>query len=251
MSKDIGSAFDLVPKSYELVKKHWKLFAIANVLSIASGLATLVKGSPEATNDQAAIFESLSGTGIGSGYQIGALIGVGAIALVITLLIVAFSVFLYALQTSLELRASKNETPSLDTLIEDAKRTWLNQFIVAFLSGVIIVIGLILLIVPGIIAIHRLIFAPYLLIQNNLSPIDALKASNELAKKNSGKVWGLLGVLVLTAFGAGIVSAIPNVGEILSAVIIIALSLLIPLRLLQLTGSSHSNKTSHKSPAAS
>jgi uncharacterized membrane protein len=63
-----------------------------------------------------------------------------------------------------------------------------NYFLTALLTGLIAVGGLILLIIPGIYLGLRLKFAAYLVIDKNLGPVDALKASWQMTK---GNVWNL------------------------------------------------------------
>jgi len=63
-----------------------------------------------------------------------------------------------------------------------------NYFIVALLTGLIVVVGLILLIIPGIYFGLRLKFAVYLVIDKNLGPVEAIKKSWKMTK---GNVWNL------------------------------------------------------------
>jgi uncharacterized membrane protein len=71
------------------------------------------------------------------------------------------------------------------------------------LTGLIIFVGLVLLVVPGIIAILTLLFTLYVVIDKGLGPIEAIKESARLAR---GHRWELLllmlMVLVLNILGA-------------------------------------------------
>lgn len=82
--------------------------------------------------------------------------------------------------------------------------TFLNYIGAGILSGVLIVIGFILLIVPGIYLALRFMFVPYLVIDKKLSPVDALKESSRITL---GHKWQLLG-LVAALIGINIVGAI-------------------------------------------
>src|SRR3989338_6392547 len=64
----------------------------------------------------------------------------------------------------------------------------------SILVGVIVVIGLILFIVPGIIWALRYLFVPYLVMERKLAPFEALKES---ARITYGHKWQLLGLLCL------------------------------------------------------
>lgn len=74
---------------------------------------------------------------------------------------------------------------------------------VKILTGIIVVIGLILLIVPGIIAALALILSTYLVIDRNLGPIEAMKESVRLTKGHRWTLFGLaLAILGLNILGA-------------------------------------------------
>ncbi len=66
----------------------------------------------------------------------------------------------------------------------------------SILVGVIVVVGFILLIVPGIIWALRYLFVPYLVVERKLRPFEALKES---ARITYGHKWQLLGMLCLIA----------------------------------------------------
>ena len=63
-----------------------------------------------------------------------------------------------------------------------------NYFIASFLTTLIVIGGVILLIIPGIYFGLRLKFATYLVIDKNLSPVDAIKQSWKMTK---GSIWNL------------------------------------------------------------
>jgi uncharacterized membrane protein len=68
------------------------------------------------------------------------------------------------------------------------------MFALNLLVGLTVLGGLILFIIPGIIFAVRLSLAPYFLIDQNLDPVAAYKASWNATKGNSGKIWGIIGV---------------------------------------------------------
>ena len=94
---------------------------------------------------------------------------------------------------------------------------FLNFLITTVLVYIIIAIGFLLLIIPGIIASVALMFAPYLVIDKGLSPIAAMKESMRITKGSRLRLFALvmasmlvmlLGVLALVV---GILAAIPVV----------------------------------------
>lgn len=67
----------------------------------------------------------------------------------------------------------------------------------SILVGIIVVIGLILLIVPGIIWALRYMFVPYLIMERKLTPFAALKESARITYGHKWQLLGLLGLIVL------------------------------------------------------
>ena len=64
------------------------------------------------------------------------------------------------------------------------------------LVAIIVVIGLVLLIIPGIIAAVGLMFTKYLVMDKNLGPVQAIKESWRITKKHILHLVGLLLVLI-------------------------------------------------------
>jgi len=60
--------------------------------------------------------------------------------------------------------------------------------LVSLANGIIVLVGLILLIIPGIILAIRLQYATYLIVDKNLDPIEALKTSWKITR---GHTWNL------------------------------------------------------------
>lgn len=92
---------------------------------------------------------------------------------------------------------------------------FLNFLGASILTTLAIVIGLVLLVVPGIIAMLLFIFSTFIVIDRGLSPIEAMKESMRIT---AGHRWTLLGLIVLLlligmagalAFGVGLLVAIP------------------------------------------
>lgn len=93
----------------------------------------------------------------------------------------------------------------------------LKLIVMGIVTGVIVVLGFIFLIVPGLILAVRLSLSTYYLIDKNLGPIEAMKASWNATR---GNVWNLFGLGLYNFFvilaGAlalliGLIWAIPTV----------------------------------------
>ena len=91
----------------------------------------------------------------------------------------------------------------------------INYVLASIITGVIIVIGLILFVIPGIIFAFRLQFAKYLAIDKGMGPIDAIYKSWNITR---GTTWNLflftlliilINILGLIAFLVGLFITIP------------------------------------------
>jgi len=102
------------------------------------------------------------------------------------------------------------------------------------LTGLVVLVGFILLIVPGIIAILMLLFVPYIVIDKKLNPIEALKESARITR---GAKWELL-LLVLFIFGLNILGALLLLVGLLVSVPVTTLALVHAYRTLEAKGRS-------------
>jgi len=73
-----------------------------------------------------------------------------------------------------------------------------NFLLQSILYGVIVIVGFILLIIPGIIFIIKYGYASYFVIDQNMKPIDAMKASSRITYGNKWKI-ALFGICILAA----------------------------------------------------
>ena len=95
-----------------------------------------------------------------------------------------------------------------------AFRNYWNAVLACLLVDVIIFVGLVLLIVPGIIFACKLVFTPYLVVDRKMDVIEAVKESWRMTNGHAWKAFfiGLLAILVsiagLICFGVGIIVAI-------------------------------------------
>lgn len=71
-------------------------------------------------------------------------------------------------------------------------------------TAIVIIIGLILLIVPGIIAMLMFVFTPYLVVERKMWPIEAMKESARITKGHRMNLF----VLMLMLLGLNIVGAL-------------------------------------------
>jgi uncharacterized membrane protein len=111
------------------------------------------------------------------------------------------------------LKAARGDKLEIRDMFE-AFDNYLNAVLANVLVGVIIVIGLFLLIVPGIIFACKLVFTPYLVVDRKMEVIEAVRESWRMTNGHAWRVFlmGVLAVLLciagLICFGVGIILAI-------------------------------------------
>ncbi len=226
VGKNYGSSFDLAKKSANLVKKFLPLFALVWVIDLLGSIGP--EPDSELATNSAMWSESLN---IGPG-ALSTLLG-GALVILLVLLVVY--IFVTAMRYSLELRVSRGKTPKVNELVSDAKKYFFRFVGVGLLSILIVIPGLIALILPGLYLLVRIIFAPYLLIDRDLSAVDAIKASWRMTDGRFMATAGPLGVILLVTIIATILFGwVPVVGGVLALIASIAVSLTLPLRYVQI-----------------
>ncbi len=91
----------------------------------------------------------------------------------------------------------------------------INYFLASFLYGLIVVAGLILLIVPGIIWGIKFQYFSYFIVDKEMGPIEALKASSKITK---GSIWNIFLLRILLCLiniggalllGIGLLATVP------------------------------------------
>jgi hypothetical protein len=101
---------------------------------------------------------------------------------------------------------------------------FLNYLLCALLFGIVLALGYIALIIPGIIFTVKFLFSSYLVVDKEIGPVDAMKRSWEITNHCSWRVLGLLLVLVLINLVAIVLFLIPYLFTFPMTVIIIALT---------------------------
>lgn len=99
------------------------------------------------------------------------------------------------------LKAVRREKIEIKDMLSVFERNYWNAVLACIITAVIIIIGIIMLIVPGIIFACRLAFVPYLVIDRKMEAMEALKTSWEMTKGHGWKIFliGLLGFFIVIA----------------------------------------------------
>jgi hypothetical protein len=177
---------DLLAETFRLFARHAVLFCSITAVVVMPYVVAVdaVWGEKAAKNG----YEDSSAAGI-------------AVPLLLSTLIVPS--FVTALHVVALLRMSEGERPSPAEALRMAMPRVLPAMGATALYFVAIVLGTVLLIVPGIFLSIRLFFGAQAAVVDGLAPMDALRRSNELVR---GHWWQTLGRLLLSGIVFGIVS---------------------------------------------
>ena len=95
------------------------------------------------------------------------------------------------------IKFNRGESVSIDDLLSINISTFIHYFLVTVVSGMLVLIGFIFLIVPGIYIMARLMFVQYLVVDRNLKFNEAIKMSWEIS---DGHVFSIVGFLAVMGF---------------------------------------------------
>lgn len=222
----LPSAFSLFFKSWEAVQRNATVFAVLYAIPLIGTLLSLGGGNGEKQDMK------FSGTGssVFAGWSPLSVVGVVSGVAVVAIAVMIVGVIIQALMIVAELESARGKTVSLSSLWTEAKPVVLRLFGLSILIGLIVFAGILLLIVPGLIAIRRYFLAPYFLVDKKMSIGAALKESAKASKPHSGAVWGVIGVAILLSL-TGIV---PVIGGLISFVLGVAYSVAPAIRYLEI-----------------
>ncbi len=110
------------------------------------------------------------------------------------------------------LKAARGDKLIVKDMFEAFRNYW-NAVLASLLVSVIVFIGFVLLIIPGIIFGCKLAFTPYLVVDRKMAVIDAIKESWRMTNGHAWTVF-LMGLLAIPIFIAGLICL--GVGVIVS-----------------------------------
>lgn len=95
------------------------------------------------------------------------------------------------------LHAMRGEDADLKTLFEGFHKNYLNIILANLIVVALVVVGFIMLIIPGIIVLCRLKFVSYLVMDKNMEAMKAIEKSWQMTR---GYGWDILGMYILSFF---------------------------------------------------
>ena len=102
------------------------------------------------------------------------------------------------------LKAMRGEEANLITLFDGFKNQYLNIILARLIVVALVIIGLGMLIIPGIIIGCRLVFVPFLVMDKNMEPMKAVEKSWQMSKGHGWKVF-FMAILSFFLLIAGVI----------------------------------------------
>lgn len=201
--KKLTPSWDLVQPSIKLLKDNiWPVFYLSFLPGLIAAVGLVLSGVSETAAGQDVTFGSREAAGLSL-----ALLG-GLWSLL------AYPGFYYLQSRAIQgrnveaMEAFKAGLPRLLPLIG-----------MSIVGGLLILIGLLALIVPGLILIRGFFLAPYYVVDQKMGPIEALKASFQDSRPHAGWIWGVIGVEIAFGLAAFAVGLVPVLGTLISMAI--------------------------------
>jgi hypothetical protein len=220
------SAIDLFPKSYEIVRKNIKLFALVYSVSIATALIAIGQRISDHNLGAGSWQSWISSSVAGPDLNFSSMAGLGILVAIFSIIGVVFAL----MQVVLVLRTAQDKTPDFDALWTEFKKKGLRLLLLVICMVLALIVGFILLIIPGIILLWRLSMAPYVMVDQNTNISESFVRSWEMTK---GYGWSIYSIY-LFAIVLGIANLVPLIGGLLGLGLAIAYSVAIPLRYVEI-----------------
>lgn len=197
-SSELPSAFSLFGPSWEGLKQNLTELIVIFVVPTVIMVVLFILGAAAANNSGGATGAVLIALGVVVGLIYAALIGPAIV--------------------HIQLKSSLMQKATYDSAWATSKKFWWRFILLSIVVGLVIFVGFILLIVPGIIFLKRYYLSHYALIDQDLGLGESMSKSNALSRNRSMTVYGLLGVDIVI----NIPSAIPIIGQVITFVLQIA-----------------------------
>ncbi len=222
----LTGAIDLFGKSYSLVRRNLNIYALVYAIPAAMVIAGVIQlldnNQDDAWDWSSAFSSSVLGPNLGSDSSFATASTIFAIVLFVA------SIISYFLATILNLRVAQGQMPGIRSLWSEFKTNWLWARLVGLgiLTILILIVGFVLLIIPGIILLWRLFLAPYILIDKKTDVMSALADSWNTTK---GYAWPIYSILLFSLVLA-LTAVVPIVGGLIAFVLGVAYAVAPALR---------------------
>ena len=155
---------------------------------------------------------------VGAGVASGSNSAAAVIIIIGVVLALVYAALLGPALVHIQLKSGRMQKATYESAWATSKKFWWRFLCLSIVVGLVIAVGFLLLIVPGVIFLRRYFLAQYALIDQDLSLGDSMRTSNELSRGRSMAIFGIIGVEILIE----IPSFIPVIGSIITFLLQIA-----------------------------
>ena len=214
----LTNAFDLFGKSYAVVRRNLNVYALVYAIPAAmmiAGTIQLIDNSQrDGWNWGNTFSSSVWGPNVGSDSS------VETASTILAIVLFFGAIISYFLAIILNLRAAQGKTVTFSTVWSELWRNglWFKLIGLALMTILILIVGFILLIIPGVILLWRLYLAPYILVDKQTTSMDALSISWNMTK---GYAWPIYSIILFSVV-LSLPSITPIVGGLISFVLGVA-----------------------------
>jgi len=205
----LPSAFELFTPSKNIVLTNiWifgPLYAIPFIFSIHSWIWAPVANQPRHWWYHSSSFNWSSAGSALPVYPTLLLVGFSLLWLI---LIMAIGTIVQVMSQAAQLKAVKHEALTFEDLWPYARQLGWRMLGLYIVSGLAIIFTLFIF-------ARRYILAPYVMLEKKTGITESMRLSSELSARNTGSVWGVIGVIVLIA----LIGAIPFIGGLASFIL--------------------------------
>ena len=223
---NLTSAVDLFGKSYGLVRKNLNIYALVYFVPAAmviAGVIQLIADNQRRGWDWGHAFSSsFLGPNVGSGSSI------QAASAILSIILLFGAIVSYLLAIVLNLRVAQDKKPTFRSTWFEVTRDWLwvKLLGLGIVTIMLLIVGFVLLVVPGVIMLWRLFLAPYILVDKKTKIFDALSISWNMTR---GYAWPIYSI-ILFSFVLALTGLIPIVGSLIAFILATAYAVAPALR---------------------
>jgi len=225
LTKKYTPSWDLLGKSVQLIRSHpYSILWLVLIPSVLSGIGEyLSPNSITANTDLWFANHSAAASQIG--------IWAVSLGVLWTLLVLPATVVLGA-------RAVRGDGDDPQSYMRQGLHYFWRVYGLGILIGILVILGLIVFIVPGLILLRRYLLAPYYLVTEDIGIRDAMRRSADQTADQRKSIWGLIGVMFVISISASVISSIPALGLILGPLVSVSYFFAGPFRQLEVSDGS-------------
>ncbi len=219
-------SWDLLQKSIDLVRSHpYSVFWLVFVASVMSNVGSYM--IDRAASASGLVLDKMTPSQFTSLIQSSSVAQVGVAAIGMAIL---WALLVYPASMVMSVKAVRGGDDDPWAYVRQSFHYFWRLYGLLLLITVMVVVGLIAFIVPGVILFRRYILAPYYLVERDTEIFEALKLTALQTKTERGSVWGVLGVTIVIGMAASIVTNIPYLGLLLGPAVSVLYFFGFPLR---------------------